>query len=41
MKPQKVLPNGARCGDFAVAASAADATGVADAATAIPVGTWI
>jgi hypothetical protein len=41
MNPRKVLPDGARCGDFAVAASAADATGVADAATAIPVGTWI
>jgi glycolate oxidase len=41
MNPQKVLPDGARCGDFAVAASAADASGIADAAAAIPEGTWI
>ena len=41
MNPQKVLPDGARCGDFAVAASATDRTGVGDAAAAIPEGTWI
>jgi len=41
MNPRKVLPDGARCGDFAVAASATDASGVADAAAAIPEGTWI
>jgi glycolate dehydrogenase FAD-linked subunit len=41
MNPQKVLPDGARCGDFAVAASATDTTGVGDAAAAIPEGTWI
>jgi glycolate oxidase len=41
MNPQKVLPDGARCGDFAVAASGTDATGVGDATAAIPEGTWI
>jgi hypothetical protein len=39
MNPQKVLPDGARCGDFAVArAGSADA---ADAAASLPEGTWI
>jgi glycolate oxidase len=44
MNPQKVLPDGARCGDFAVAAAATDAAGIGDAAdapTAIPEGTWV
>ena len=44
MNPQKVLPDGARCGDFAVAASATDGAGVAeigDAATNLPEGSWI
>ena len=41
MNPQKVLPDGARCGDFAVAASGTDAAGIGDAAHAIPEGTWI
>jgi glycolate oxidase len=41
MNPRKVLPDGARCGDFAVAAAGKDARGVADAAAAIPEGTWI
>jgi glycolate oxidase len=44
MNPRKVLPDGARCGEFAVAAAGADANGVGDAArapTAIPEGTWI
>jgi hypothetical protein len=44
MNPQKVLPDGARCGDFAVAAARTDATGIGDAAgigDAIPEGTWI
>ena len=42
MNPQKVLPDGARCGDFAVAASASgDAAEIGDAATALPEGTWI
>jgi glycolate oxidase len=41
LNPQKVLPDGARCGDFAVAASRSDATGIGDAAHAIPEGTWI
>jgi glycolate oxidase len=35
MNPQKVLPDGARCGDFAVAATGSDAR------QAIPEGTWI
>ena len=35
MNPQKVLPDGARCGDFAVAATGRDAR------EAIPEGTWI
>ena len=39
MNPQKVLPDGARCGDFAVAAAATDVAG--DAATALPEGTWV
>ncbi len=44
MNPQKVLPDGARCGDFAVAVARTDAAGIGDAAdvsTAIPEGTWI
>jgi glycolate oxidase len=41
MNPQKVLPDGARCGDFVVSASGADASGVGDATAAIPEGTWI
>jgi glycolate oxidase len=41
MNPEKVLPDSARCGDFAVAASGADAAGTGDAAHAIPEGTWI
>jgi len=41
LNPQKVLPDGARCGDFGVAASRSDATGIGDAAHAIPEGTWI
>jgi glycolate oxidase len=44
MNPQKVLPDGARCGDFAVAAAGADAAGIGDAAdagSALPEGTWI
>jgi hypothetical protein len=39
MNPQKVLPDGARCGDFAVAA-----TGSGDAAVDardLPEGSWI
>jgi glycolate oxidase len=39
MNPQKVLPDGARCGDFALAAAATDVAG--DAATALPEGTWV
>jgi glycolate oxidase len=39
MNPQKVLPDGARCGDFAVAAAGIDEA--AAAAQAIPEGTWI
>jgi glycolate oxidase len=44
MNPQKVLPDGARCGDFAVAAAGTDGTGAAeigDAATILPEGSWI
>jgi hypothetical protein len=41
MNPQKVLPDGARCGDFAVAASGGDPAGIGNAADAIPEGTWI
>jgi glycolate oxidase len=44
MNPRKVLPDGARCGEFAVAAGGTDAAGIGDAArapTAIPEGTWI
>ena len=41
MNPQKVLPDGARCGDFAVAAAGADDSGVVDADAPIPEGTWI
>jgi glycolate oxidase len=39
MNPQKVLPAGARCGDFAVAASGSD--DAAAAAAALPEGSWI
>jgi glycolate oxidase len=38
MNPQKVLPAGARCGDFAVAAAGTDAASIGQA---IPEGTWI
>jgi glycolate oxidase len=50
MNPQKMLPEGARCGDYAVRAAGADAAGIGDAAeigdagrtgSAIPEGTWI
>ena len=41
MNPTKVLPDGARCGDFAVAAAGADAAGVVDAGAPLPEGTWI
>jgi glycolate oxidase len=41
MNPKKVLPDGARCGDFAVAAAGADDLGVVDADAPIPEGTWI
>jgi glycolate oxidase len=46
MNPRKVLPDGARCGDFAVAAAgdAGGAAAIGDAAragSAIPEGTWI
>jgi glycolate oxidase len=42
MNPQKVLPDGARCGDFAVAAAGAEDMGVGDAVAAdLPEGTWI
>jgi glycolate oxidase len=44
MNPRKVLPDGARCGDFAVAAAGGDAAGIGDAARAgtdIPEGTWV
>jgi glycolate dehydrogenase FAD-linked subunit len=39
MNPQKVLPDGARCGDFAVARAATDVA--SEAAAAMPEGTWI
>jgi len=39
MNPQKVLPAGARCGDFAVAAAGSD--DAAAAAAALPEGSWI
>ncbi len=39
MNPHKVLPAGARCGEFAVAAAGTDVA--ADAADSIPEGTWI
>jgi len=41
MNPRKVLPDGARCGDFAVAAAGVDDVGVVDADASIPEGTWI
>jgi glycolate oxidase len=41
MNPQKVLPDGARCGDYAVAATRTDAAGVDDITHVIPEGTWI
>jgi glycolate oxidase len=43
MNPQKVLPAGARCGDFAVAAAGGDAGGgdAAAAAASLPEGSWI
>ncbi len=39
MNPQKVLPDGARCGDFAVARAATD--DATQAAARLPEGTWI
>jgi glycolate oxidase len=39
MNPWKVLPDGARCGDVAVAAAGTDVA--AEAAAAFPEGTWI
>ncbi len=39
MNPKKVLPDGARCGEFALAAAGTD--GAAAAADALPEGTWI
>ena len=39
MNPRKVLPDGARCGEFAVAAAGTDVA--AEAAGAIPEGTWV
>lgn len=41
MNPQKVLPDGARCGEFAVAAAGADGAGIGDTAAELPEGTWI
>jgi hypothetical protein len=41
MNPLKVLPDGARCGDFAVAVAGADAAGVGDAVRNLPEGSWI
>jgi glycolate oxidase len=41
MNPQKVLPDGARCGDFAAASAGADDTGVGEASAELPEGTWI
>ena len=42
MNPQKVLPDGARCGDFVVAAAGAAEFGdAAEAGSAMPEGTWI
>jgi glycolate oxidase len=42
MNPWKVLPDGARCGDFAVAVAGADAAGIGEAASVdLPEGTWI
>jgi glycolate oxidase len=39
MNPKKVLPDGARCGEFALAAAGTDDAGAA--ADALPEGTWI
>jgi glycolate oxidase len=39
MNPQKVLPDGARCGDYAVAAAGTD--DAAAAAASLPEGSWI
>ncbi|HET9672787.1 MAG TPA: FAD-linked oxidase C-terminal domain-containing protein [Actinomycetota bacterium] len=39
MNPWKVLPDGARCGDFAVAAAGTHVA--SDAAAALPEGTWV
>ena len=39
MNPRKVLPDGARCGDFAVAAAATD--DAAEAAARLPEGSWL
>jgi hypothetical protein len=39
MNPKKVLPDGARCGEFALAVAGTD--DAAAAADALPEGTWI
>ena len=39
MNPQKVLPSGARCGDFAAARAGTD--DAAEAAADLPEGSWI
>ena len=39
MNPRKVLPDGARCGDYAAAAAGTEVA--ADASAAMPEGTWI
>jgi hypothetical protein len=39
MNPQKVLPDGARCGDFAVAA--VGTYDAAEAAANLPEGSWV
>jgi hypothetical protein len=39
MNPQKVLPAGARCGDFAIARAGTDDAG--EAAATLPEGSWI
>jgi glycolate oxidase len=39
MNPQKVLPDGARCGDFAIAAAGTD--DAAEAAARLPEGSWL
>jgi hypothetical protein len=39
MNPRKVLPDGARCGDFAVARAGTDVA--ADALSDLPEGSWV